>query len=303
MLKTSLRYLMSVARYGSIRAASAELNIVQSAVSRRLQALEYEIGTPLLERRPRGVVLTDAGELVYAYCRKAAFDADRLQSELDELRELRRGRVRIASIESLVPHVLCNSVDQFRKQYPGVTFSIDILTTDRVFDIVREGDVDIGIIFGRPAGSDIKVVYTSDEPLLAAMSPDHPLAGLDSLSIQDLAQWPIALAHSNSGARTIFDQACRKAGIEIKPVLESNSIELMHRFALAGSGITVLLRHSAIDSTKRGQLTTVPLRGGVLAGHLSIIALKDRQLTLAAERFLRTVCECMAVPENRGVRQ
>jgi DNA-binding transcriptional LysR family regulator len=291
MLKTSLRYLMSVARHGSIRAASGELNIAQSAVSRRLQALEYQLGTPLFERKPRGVALTEAGELLYSYCLNSTFAIERLYSEIDDLRGLRRGRVRLASMESAVPSALCSAIDAFRITYPNIVFSVDILTSDKVLDTVREGDVDIGLTFGGEFSDDIKVVYNANEPLLAAMAPGHPLAQYKSISVQELASWPIALAPPRSSSRVIFDNGCAKAGIVIKPALETNSVELMHRFALGGTGITLLLRHAGMASFKNNELCAVPVTGANFEGDVSIITLKDRQLPLAAEAFLLTLRE------------
>lgn len=289
MLKTSLRYLMSVARHGSIRAASNELNIAQSAVSRRLQALEYQLGTPLFERKPRGVALTEAGELLYSFCLNSTFAIERLYSEIDELKGLRRGRVRIASMESAVPSVLCHAIDAFRLKHPDIVFYVDIWTSDKILEAVREGDVDIGLTFGDEFSDEIQVAYNAREPLLATMSPGHPLAQCKSLTIQELVDWPLALTPPRSSSRVIFDRACAKAGIVIKPALETNSIELMHRFALGGAGVTLLIRHAAMSSFQTKDLCAVPVIGDDLGGNVSIITLKDRQLPLAAERFLLTI--------------
>lgn len=291
MLKTSLRYLMSVARHGSIRAASGELNIAQSAVSRRLQALEYQVGTSLFERKPRGVALTEAGELLYSYCLNSTFAIERLYSEIDELKGLRRGRVRLASMESAVTSVLCNAIDAFRAKHPNINFSVDILTSDKVLDTVREGDVDIGLTFGGEFSDEIHVDYNSSEPLLATMAPDHPLAKFKSISIAELANWPIALAPPRSSSRVIFDKGCAKAGVIIKPALETNSVELMHRFALGGTGITLMLRHAGMSSFKNKELCAIPVEGDDFRGDVSVITLKERKLPLAAEAFLLTIRE------------
>ena len=80
MLKTSLRYFMAVARLGSIRAASGQLNVAQSAVSRQVQALEHQLGTVLFDRLPNGVVLTQAGTVLYEFGRKVECEIDEMQS-------------------------------------------------------------------------------------------------------------------------------------------------------------------------------------------------------------------------------
>ena len=291
MLKTSLRYLMSVARNGSIRAASNELNIAQSAVSRRLQALEHQIGTPLFERKPRGVALTEAGELLYSYCLNSTFAIERLYSEIDELKGLRRGRVRLAAMESVVTSALSSAIHSFRTKHPHINFNVDILTSDKILEVVREGDVDFGLTFGGDFSDEIHVVYHSDERLYVAMRPDHPLARKKSIAVHELASLPIALTPPKSSSRMVFDRGCAKAGLSLKPTLETNSVELMHQFALAGTGVTFMLRHAGIASVRNGELCTIPLEGTEFSSDVSIITLKDKKLPLAAESFLLTMRE------------
>lgn len=306
MLKTSLRYFMSVARHGSIRAASAELNIAQSAVSRRLQSLEYDLGMDLFERRPRGVVLTHAGEMLHAYCQNTTFEIDRLHSELDELRGLRRGRVSIATIESMIPSIMTNSIRTFLAEFPQVKISVESETSDRVITSVREGMVDIGLTFLVPSehadgiGNDIRVVYSAREPLLAAMRPDHPLARKDSIDITDLANVSLALTVPKTVTRILFNQACAQAGITLQPTLETNSILMMLNFALAGVGVTLMLPHTAIDALSSGQLKVLPVNVASFSSTLSVITLRDRKLPLAAERFLESICsELRTMPFSR----
>ena len=286
MLKTSLKSFLSVVRHGSIRAASAELNLAQSAISRQLQALEHEVGALLLERRPRGVVLTEAGSLLLQYGRSATFDVDRLLSEMDALRGLQRGHLRIAAIESMVPALLPQVIDRFRCAHPGVTFAVDVLTTDQVLADLRAGDADIGVGFSPQPGPDITVYHRVEEPLLAVMAVDHPLAALDRVTLADIVRHPLGLPSNKSGARFVFDEACRRAGVTARPLLETSSMELLHRFALLGNGVTVLLRHTIGESVERGTLRAVQLGDGVLGGTLEVLTLQDRTLPLASERFL-----------------
>jgi len=91
-----LTHVVEVARTGSIRRAAELLNLTPSAMNRRIQDLEAEIGTPLFERRPRGVKLTTAGEMFVRYARSQIADADRMRSQVEDLRGLRRGPIQIA---------------------------------------------------------------------------------------------------------------------------------------------------------------------------------------------------------------
>jgi DNA-binding transcriptional LysR family regulator len=176
MLKVAFRYFAEVVQHGSIRAAANELGVAQSAISRQVQALERELGAPLLERRPRGVALTPAGELVFAYAREAAFHTERLSTEIDALQGLRRGHVRIHAIEAMVPHLLPRAVDAFLAEFPGINFEVEIASTDRVQTALREGRAEIGIGYCPEPAKDLRPVFRVKEALFAMVAPGHPLA-------------------------------------------------------------------------------------------------------------------------------
>jgi DNA-binding transcriptional LysR family regulator len=290
VLKNSLRYFLSVVRNGSIRAASAELHVAQSAVSRQLQQLEHEVGQMLLERRARGVTLTPAGELLFAYGREAVFQEERLESELDALQSLRKGHIRIAAMESLVPVLLPKAIDRFKSQYPGITFSVDIDTSDAVVAKVVEGEGDIGIAFMPKSADEIRTVFRSKEPLYAVVAPSHPLAKKKWVEVQDLVSWHVGLAPRFSGGRVLFDQACREAHVQITPALESGSVELLHRFAQMGTGVAVLLRHTCAETVANKKLKALKFAEYILnSGALEVFTLSNRQLPVAADRFLLTL--------------
>lgn len=285
MLKTSLRYFSSVASSGSIRAASAALNVAQSAVSRQLQSLEFELGMELFDRHSRGVALTEAGQLLFTFTKNTMLDVDRLRSELDELLGLERGHVRICAIETMVHYILPRALMSFQSLYPGITYSVTIATTDEVVQAVQVGQADLGLGFSPIVDADIRLLYERVEPLLAVMSPMHPLAPKEQVSIIEVARYPVALSPSRSGARIVIDRACRNAGIKFTPQLETNSVELLHRFATLGGCVAPLLRHTVSQSMDSGQLRVVPFSDPEIAGTVTIMALEGRSLPLAAEKM------------------
>ena len=292
MLRTAARYFVAVAEHGSFRGASVAMHVAQSAISRQIQALEAEFGVILFERRPRGVVLTASGEIVLRYVRNEVHRFDRVKSEIDALQGLRRGHVSIASVETLVPQILPRAIDRFRLRHPGVTFNVAIEGTDRVVASVREARADIGLGFGIQPASDLSIVYTGRVPLYAAMSIDHPLAGAKAVSVRDLATCPLALPPQWTGTRQVFDLACREAGVAPALVLESNSVELLHRFALLGHGVTILAELVHAESTKSGRLKAVPLSEPTMnSGKIDAVTFAMRLLPLAAEEFMHYVCD------------
>jgi len=185
MTSINLRYFATVARRGSIREAAEELHVAQSALSRQIQKLEQDFGVPLFQRHARGVELTSAGEIFLRHARSSLRQTERVRSELDALKGLRRGTINIQSIESLVPGVLPPAILRFRARHPGITFEVTVDRTDHIITAVREGRTDIGLAFYPPVERDLTTVFKMREPLVALMSPRHPLAQRPKVSLAD----------------------------------------------------------------------------------------------------------------------
>lgn len=288
MINTGLRYFTAVARHRSIREAAEELHIAQSALSRQIHKLEEEFGVPLFHRHARGIELTSAGEIFLRHARSSLRQVERVRSELDALKGLRRGTVSIQSIESLVQHLLPRAIARFSERHPGISFDVTIDGSDHVVAAVREGRTDIGIAFYSPAERELTTIFKIREPLVALMSSRHPLAKKPRISLAESMTYPIALPARNTGSRILIDVACKAAGIAIAPVLESNSIQLKVHFVHVNHGITFLSRLSAWDSLRAGELVAVPIRDRIVnSATIDAITHASRQLPIAAEEFLR----------------
>lgn len=288
MLNSSLRYFTAVARHSSIREAADDLHIAQSALSRQIHKLEEELGVPLLQRHARGIALTSAGEIFLRYARSSLRQVEKVRSELDALKGLRRGTITIHAIESLVPHLLPRAVASFRERHPGVVFEITVEGSDHVVDAVREGRTDIGLAFYPPADPEIVSVFKMREPLVAMMSSRHPLAGKSRVSLADCMPYPVALPMKNTGSRILLDLACKSGGVHLSPALETNSIPLRLEFVHVNDGITFLSRLSGWERLSSGQLVAVALRDRLLStASIDAMTHVSRQLPLASEEFLR----------------
>ena len=145
-----MRYVDEVARAGSIRKAADQLNVTASAVNRRIMDLEEELGAQLFERRPRGVRLTAAGEVFVHYLREQSDDVDRMKSQIEDLRGLRRGTVRIACSQALALDFLPRQIADFRKRHPFVAFDVKVLDHEQAMAALAAYEVDLVLVFRPP---------------------------------------------------------------------------------------------------------------------------------------------------------
>jgi DNA-binding transcriptional LysR family regulator len=290
MMHAGLRYFAAVARHGSIREAAGELHVAQSALSRQIQKLEEELGAPLFQRHARGVELTSAGEILLSYAQTSLRQVEKVRSEVDALKGLRRGTVNIHAIESLVPHLLPQVIARFSRRYSGINFEVSIAGSHRVSAAVREGRADIGLTFQAPPDPELALVFKVRAPLAATMSAQHPLAGKARISLAECAGYPLAMPTPNTSSRILIDVACTASGVHLRPNLQSNSVPLCIRYLHHNNSIAFLPRIAVWENLRTGELVAVPIRDRVVNDStIDAIIHASRQLPLAAEEFLRAV--------------
>lgn len=278
-----LRYVDAVARTGSIRKAAQRLNVVSSAVNRRILDLEEEIGTPLFERLPRGVRLTPAGEIFVAYLRRALADVERAQSEIEDLQGLRRGIVRIAAIEGLASHFLPEVICDFQLEHPKVAFNILVCGREEVALRVKRFEADLGLVFNPEPDADLRYLLEIEQRLCAFVPESHPLAGRESVKLLECADYPLAFPDRSLGGRALLEAFLSKRSLKLEPRLESNSYELMRHFVMQTNGVYFQISMGAPLSGEHAGIVSVPLGDrGLSSGKLVLCAERNRTLPVAS---------------------
>ena len=287
MASAQLRYFDEVVRAGSIRIAAERLHVAPSAVSRQIRNIEEELGMPLFERHARGVVLTSAGEIYARYARAALLDDERIHAEIDDLKGLRRGHIRICSVEGVVADGLTQAIATFRQRFSGVTFHLAITGTQHVMTAVADGDTDIGIAFTSSPEPGITYAARFRDPLFAVVAPRHPLARARKLSLSEALAHPVAVPEKSFGIRTLIDARCRSARLTLRPTMVTNSIEALRGFARAGNGVTFLPRMTVKREIDFGLVTVVPLIDREMQqASVDVCVLEGRKLPTAVVEFL-----------------
>ena len=268
-----LRYLDEVARCGSIRKAASQLNVASSAVNRQILALEAELGTPLFERLRRRLRLTASGELLIAHVRQTLKEHERVTTLMDDLKGLRRGEVKIAAMGGIASAVLPPIFASFRRRFPGVKLAVRILPVAELMAAVAAGDADLGFALDLPPHPGLQTFAATERRLGAVMTPGHELSGRTSTTLSDCVLYPVILPDSGVTLRRLLDDAFRRTAIAVVPAVETNSIELLVRLAVAGVGVTFLNALNIAAERERGELAFVPLRDRYLRPQrLSLVA-------------------------------
>jgi len=297
ILANGYRYFLAVAEAGSIRAAARELNIVSSAVNRQILLLEEDLGIRLFDRVGRGLRLSEAGQLLLRQVRETVVRHDDLVAELDTLRGLRRGRVRIASVESIAADRLPRLLAGYWTRYPGVETTLTVAGAEEVARLVEDNAADIGFAFATHTLAGMRVVHHEPHALGAVLAPDHARAAAPALALADLAGEPLILPARGLSLRAALEPALARLGRAIVTRAEADSLRLTAALVAAGAGVGFMTRVGIERALAAGELVWIPLTDpDLLPDHLDVVA-RDR-----AVPSLAVVALCDFIEESWGGR-
>lgn len=284
-----LIYVELAARFGSIRKAAEQLNIASTAVNRSIIAMERDLETQLFERLPRGVRLTSAGEFFVSHARATIADFERLQGEIDDLRGLRRGRVRIAAIEAVASGLLPSLVATFQKRHPRVETKVRVDVTDENVAALLEDEVDVAFVHNFAANNDLSVVARVQEPIFALVRRGHPLSRKRSLRLHECMEYPLVFSEGAGGGISMVERAFRRNNLRVTPALVSNSFSFMESYCRQTPAISFQIGVAAKRPDLKGSLVAIPLQEQDLRSDLGVCVRKGRRLSSAVEIFVQSV--------------
>jgi molybdate transport repressor ModE-like protein len=242
-----LRVLREVAARGSFSAAAQALNFTQSAISQHVAALERETGTMLVERSPRGVRLTEAGQALTRHADAILARIEDAEEELAAIAGLRGGRLRLASFQSAGATLVPRAVADFRDRHPGVELAMIEAEPDEAANHLRAGEIDLALVYDFETlpgtlNSELQIDHLIDDPYDAILPKDHPLAKRRGLRLADLAEEPWIASTSGCGCRQITERACQDAGFEPRVAFEADETLAAQALVAAGVGVTIFPR-------------------------------------------------------------
>ncbi len=289
-----LNYFDEVARTGSIRKAAEHLNVTASAINRRIMDLEEELETPLFERRPRGVRLTAAGELFVRYIREQNSDVERMKSQIEDLKGLRRGTIRVACSQALALDFLPREIAKFRARFPLVQFDVQVADRDHVMTALESYQVDLVLVFRPSFMASFQPLMTLEQRLVALMAPDHPLAAQASVRLRDCALYPVALAERGIGGRQLLDNVMARSNLRFNIVAESNSFEFLRNLVLHDKVISFQIEIGTLDHERGTFVRRMIDDRDVPRANLVLGQLRERNLSVPAAKFAEQLVHVMS---------
>jgi len=249
----ALECLVTVLDSGSVTKAAALLHLSQPALSHQLAGLERELGTPLLERLPRGVRPTIAGRAISADARAALAAADRVIAVGRSVAKGTEGRLRIACAESMTAGLLAPVLRSWHRRSPGIQLSLtELASADALGELVETGEADLAV-GPEPTRWNGELGVIGREEVVAAMSPDHPLATADRLTLERLVEHSLIGYHPDNGIDAWLKGVFAEHRLAPHPILRTRQTFAAAQLASAGLGVA-LVPTTALPATYPGAI-------------------------------------------------
>ena len=261
-----LTVLREVALRGSFSAAAESLAYTQPAVSQQIARLEKQVGVKLIEREPRGIRLTPAGEVLVRHTERVLGQLAEADEELLDVAAQARGRLRIGSFATAAGTVVPRAVAAFRKLRPAIEVDISLLEPEESVPAVRRGDIEIAIteeggFDGETDTSGLEVEHLLDDHMWVSLPADHPLATRRSIELAELRDedWMFACLSGTCADSNVVLRACQDAGFQPRIAYQSDDYFAIQGLVASGMGVA-LIPGLGLAST-RDDVAVRPVKG------------------------------------------
>ena len=291
MLYDNFKLFRDIAQNKSISRGATLNEISQSAASQYIQEMERRLGVTLLDRTTRPLNLTPAGKLFYDLCRDALRREEQFQVQLENLKGLVEGTVRVASIYSIGLSEMTRLQEEFAARFPNAQLHVDYLRPDKVYEAVLTDQADLGLVSYPVGTKDLAVIPWREEEMTVAAPPSHPLAQKAVLVLADLEGQDFISFDEDLSIRHELDRFFRSQGIEIRIAMQFDNIQMIKEAVALGSGISILPARTMQAEIAQGRLVSIPLHAPELVRPVGIVHRKRKRFSHAVQSFLELLLE------------
>jgi DNA-binding transcriptional LysR family regulator len=282
-----LRTFSVVAAEGNITRAARRLSTSQPAISKQLSELEEALGTALFHRLPRGVRLTEAGQILRRHADRIFQEEGAAESELAALSGLTRGRLTVGASTTIGSYLIPQLFAAFHRAHPEVRLELEIANTSLVQAMVLDDRIDLGLTEGFVAAEQLVAEVVHHDEMVAIAAPTHPLTRRASLAVRELADHPFIGRERGSGTREVIEAKLSALSVELEPAMSLGSTEAIKRLVIDGVGFAIVSKLAVERELQEQRLVALQLDDLSIRRALHLVRLGGKRPTPASESFVR----------------
>ena len=275
----------AVARELSFSRGAERLMVSQPAVSQQVRSLEASLGLKLFDRLPKGIRLTEAGELLVDYAGRIDALEREAEAALAELRGVERGRLVVGASFSIAAYLLPEVLGEFRRRWPKVELRLEVARSGAIARRVSDLTLDVGLTSAPVGSEDLEEPFHQDR-IVAIVSAGHALLRRGRVNAERFCREPLLVREAGSGTRAVVERALAERGLAWRPYLELGSTEVVKGAVAAGVGVAFISNFAATTDVAAGRLAVVAVDGLELRRALYLVRVRGKQQKPAASAFL-----------------
>jgi len=279
-----------VAKLGSFTKAADATFRTQSALSQQIKNLEEELECRLLERiGKRKLRLTSAGERFFQFAETILERYDSLTEELNELKGIQKGRLRIAAPFTTLYHLFPIALKKYIEQFPNVELAILDRSQQGVMDLIKSGDIDFGMVLESNVPAELTSLRWKKVETVVVTPQGHPLAKAKRLTLKQIARYSLILPPKNLKYtyRNRLEERFQELGIDFQIIMESSNVELSTEYVELGLGISFATIVVDLPQLKKRKLEFLPVDHLFKPDHIAVVMRKDKILQTYKSAFIQ----------------
>ncbi len=283
-----LRVFMAVAQTLSYSKAAEELHISQPTVSVQVQKLEEHLGIELFEQIGKKIYLTEAGQVLYSYTKKIFDLADIAEDTMSDLKGLKKGSISVGASTTAGIYILPKITKSFEQLNQGVEINLTIFNSGIIQNLVLSNQLEFGIV-GETTDTvpdDLCIQPLNTDELVAIVSPEHELAKMKTITIQQLLKQRLVIRQKGSSTRDILEARANPLGLQLKASMQFNCVEAIKKAVEAKLGVSIVSKYAISSELKSGTLTVIDVTGINLKRKLNLIYHKEKRFSPLGKAFL-----------------
>lgn len=281
---SGMKAFVTIAELSSFSKAAESLSLTQPALTKKIKKIEDNLNIMLFERTTRKITLTPAGKVLLPQAKSLIASLDAAIFNINGLTSNLHDTVTLSCIPTAVFYFLPRTIVEFHKRYPNIKVRIYEQGIETCMDSVRKGDVDFGINMDFITFPDVDFVPLVNEPFVLACRQDHPLANRKLVEWRELATQTLIGVRKSSGNRQLIEKCLADKPWKLDWFYEVRHLSTSLGLVEAGLGVSAVPCLAMPHSTNSA-VVSIPLVEPVIRRTLGMIRVKDRPLSVAAERF------------------
>ena len=283
-----LEVFLAAAEEENFSAAARKLHLSQPAISFQIQGLEQRLNIQLFQRMGKRIALTEAGRELLPMAREMVNLSSRIEETMCLQQGIVKGHVKIGCSTSPGKYVLPQLIGAFRKQYPDVLFSVEVMNRQQVEEKLKAKELHIGVLAMCSKEKELECFPFFTDELVLIVAIDHPWAKRDVIQPNELKDAEWILREGGAATRQTVADALAECNIPVDDLrisMELGSVEAVAAAVEAGHGVSVVSRIAVRRSLEMGKIKQITIQGIDASRQILLARNKLRTCTCAQLKF------------------